>query len=42
MNSDDLTKMRKQARHTAESSFSYEKYKNGLLELIREAEERII
>jgi glycosyltransferase involved in cell wall biosynthesis len=42
MNSDDLTKMRKQARHTAENSFSYEKYKNGLIELIREAEERII
>ena len=42
MNSDDLMEMRKQARNTAESSFSYEKYKNGLIELIREAEERII
>ena len=42
MNSNELMEMRKQARYTAINSFSYEKYKDGLLELIREARERVI
>ena len=42
MNKNELMEMRKQARYTAMNSFSYEKYKDGLLELISEAKERVI
>ena len=40
MNEEDLIYMRKKARTTANEYFSYEKYRDGMLELIQAANER--